>query len=229
MSEYFNGEYFFNVALHVTFLFLFLSAFFIGYVKTLTSNAINHEINGIINNAFSNLDNKNKIKTIIKKIKKMYYKIDNVQTLNILQSLLNSGSIKDPLMIDALKLVLSTLHANNNLNSSNSNILNYYATLFSKDNQAREIYNNNLINGIIHIDILLVVILFLFMIILIKLKSIRFGEIGYVILENFLTFFFVGIVEYLFFTSIAIKYIPSLPSNIYTEIISNLQSNFNTI
>jgi hypothetical protein len=261
MTEYFNGEYYFNVALHVTFLFLFLSAFFIGYVKTLETKAINAEINSIINGSFSDPIILNKIKTIVSKVKTMYDKVDNTQVVNNLQSLLNSDLIKNKTMHDALKSIITTLQTNKPPPTSSlqqvpsegrsspsflipselenrhvpliknpvSNILNYYATLFSKDDPTREFYNNNLINTIIHIDILLIFILFLFTIVLLKSDSITIIDVGQIVLENFITFFFVGIVEYLFFSNIALYYVPSLPSNLYSGIISNLQSNFNTI
>jgi hypothetical protein len=183
MTEYFNGEFFFNIALHVTFLFLFLSVFFIKYVKNIESVALNNEIDHIINNAFKNITNNDNIK----------------QTIN---------TIKDY----------------NNTNSSY--IFDYYKNIFNQDDQERNSVNTTIINSIVHIDVLLVFVLILFVIILIKTNSISLITIVHVIGENILTFILVGIVEYLFFTKIALNYVPSLPSNMYTSILANLQSNF---
>ena len=50
-------------------------------------------------------------------------------------------------------------------------------------------------------------------------------DIKHIIKENVITFIFVGIVEYLFFTKVAIKYIPSLPSTIITTSLNSLKNN----
>jgi hypothetical protein len=50
-------------------------------------------------------------------------------------------------------------------------------------------------------------------------------DIKHIIKENIITFIFVGIIEYVFFTKVAIKYIPSLPSTIITSAINSLKNN----
>jgi len=183
MSEYFNGEFFFNIALHVTFLFLFLSIFFLGYAKNIESRAINNEINHIINNAFSGVVTNNNNTTI----KKIYNKLPKKN-------------------IDYF--------------------FNYYTQFFSLDDPERKALNNELTKNIIHINVLLIIILIFFVIVLLTTNSITIGEIGHVVLENFLTFILIGIVEYVFFSQVALNYVPSLPSDLYKGILSNLQSNF---
>lgn len=48
-------------------------------------------------------------------------------------------------------------------------------------------------------------------------------NIGYIIKENIITFIFVGIVEYLFFTQIAFKYVPAPPSTLVNSLINNFK------
>lgn len=48
-------------------------------------------------------------------------------------------------------------------------------------------------------------------------------NIGYIIKENIITFIFIGIVEYLFFTQIAFKYIPAPPSTLVNSLINNFK------
>lgn len=47
-----------------------------------------------------------------------------------------------------------------------------------------------------------------------------------IIKENLITFAFIGIVEYLFFTRIAFKYVPAPPSTMVTTIIDTFKANF---
>lgn len=48
-------------------------------------------------------------------------------------------------------------------------------------------------------------------------------NIGYIIKENIITFIFIGIVEYLFFTQIAFKYVPAPPSTLVNSLIDNFK------
>lgn len=48
--------------------------------------------------------------------------------------------------------------------------------------------------------------------------------IGHVMLENIITFIFVGFIEYLFFTRVALKYIPTPPSAIVNRVLYKLKN-----
>lgn len=50
------------------------------------------------------------------------------------------------------------------------------------------------------------------------------SEILYLIMENLCTFLFVGIVEYLFFTRVALHYVPTLPSFFVTSILDEAKT-----
>jgi hypothetical protein len=61
---------------------------------------------------------------------------------------------------------------------------------------------------------------------MVKSKILTLTEIKHVVLENCITFFFVGLVEIMFFINIASKFIPAPPSTIFTSLLSNLQNQF---
>jgi len=123
---------------------------------------------------------------------------------------------------------------NNNMNS-NSVILPpsikanipYYKKLFSNSSENPIIINNNLLNKLTEFNIFLYIILIFFIIFLFITDNISVYEFFYVIGENIITFIGVGIVEYLFFTNIAFKYEPILPSVTYKLLLENLKTNFN--
>jgi hypothetical protein len=52
-------------------------------------------------------------------------------------------------------------------------------------------------------------------------------SLGHIFKENAITFFFVGIIEFVFFTRIAAKYVPVLPSVATRAMVKRLQKNFN--
>jgi hypothetical protein len=56
--------------------------------------------------------------------------------------------------------------------------------------------------------------------------ALKTSQITHVILENCITFFFVAIIEIIFFTNIASKFIPALPSTIFTSLLSSLKDNY---
>jgi hypothetical protein len=53
--------------------------------------------------------------------------------------------------------------------------------------------------------------------------SLTGSQLYYVLLENIITFIFVGIIEVVFFLNVALKFVPSPPSLIFTSIIDNLK------
>ena len=103
--------------------------------------------------------------------------------------------------------------------------LSYYKTVFSKEDASRQKVNEQVIKSIIHTNLFIVLILFFVTFVLIKNKNLTFKEISHVALENGITFFFVGIVEVVFFLKIALKFIPAPPSTISLSLIENLQKN----
>jgi len=74
--------------------------------------------------------------------------------------------------------------------------------------------------------ILVNIVLFVFVILAITLLKYNCNQcipIGQVVKENVATFALVGVVEYLFFTKVAFKFIPTKPSTIVTETLDNFK------
>jgi len=197
----FNGEFYFNIVLHVTILFTILSIFFITFVTKVSSNAINEELSTIIDKQFDTIDKK----SINNTYNSLMSNFTNIATAN---NLINQ---KDTNQIP---------------NINPSSILNYYTKLFSGDDINRQHINTTVINDIKHFNVFIYIILILFTIVLFKTKNLNFGEVKHIMIENFITFFFVGIIEVLFFMNIALKYIPAPPSIIFTSLIDTLKNNF---
>lgn len=214
-----TGEFFFNIALHVTILFTILSLFFIFYIRNVTTNAINHEFNEIINNTFKSI-NKNDINQIYhnfeSSISDNINAVQNIQ--NLQQNILNQANQPDLNKPNMINDIFSQI--------KNNFSLDYYKKIFSEDDLARQQINKNLINEIIHVNVFIYILLVLFTLVLLKTQNLKLGEIGPVVGENLLTFTMVGIVEIVFFMNIASKYIPAPPSLIYTSLIDGIKANF---
>jgi hypothetical protein len=240
-----SGEFFFNIVLHVTILFTILSLFFIFFIRKVSSNVINEEITHIVDSAFKSPS----IKNDYKKLKESYHTA--LEALNTNNTLIDtSNSLFDPLT-NALGLnnktnnsqpannnilnIINTTHAANTSNMSNiQNImkkipdnfnLSYYKSVFAKEDANRKKVNDQVIKSIIHTNIFIVLILLFVTFVLIKNKNLTVKQISHVALENGITFFFVGIVEVIFFLKIALKFIPAPPSTISSSLIENLQKN----
>lgn len=158
------------------------------------------------------------------------------QTYNIINDLKDKLNLDVPSNIDQLNLP-------SNIDQLNvpSNIINelkdkiklnnikkyfpydYYHSLFSKEDAMRQSINNEVFFYIKFTNILLVVILLLFTFYLLKTNSITIDQIKEISIENILTFICVGAIEFLFFTNVAMKYIPTDPSLISKSLIGFLR------
>ena len=101
--------------------------------------------------------------------------------------------------------------------------LNKLIDVFSKPNLNTKIYNELLMNALTITNILLWTGLIIVVGIL-KWYNWNTLELSVITLENLLIFSVVGIIEYLFFTRIAFKFIPVEPSFIKAQLIQILQS-----
>lgn len=93
---------------------------------------------------------------------------------------------------------------------------------FQKKSKAVEIHNNDLIKLVIVVNILLWV-LFVSMTVLLKYECGSNLKIEEIIIENLIIFACVGIVEYYFFTRIALKFVPVEPSFISKQFMNSLK------
>lgn len=227
-SIQFNSQFSFNVLLHLTILYTILSLLFMNITKV-SSDAINGEINSIIEDIIK--DTKIKIKeneTIIKK--KI---LEGLEKTNPLREKIENNSIfnliKDNETLKELskKYNMPNLvkYINNLSIMKNRNNYNYWLKIFKKDDSTREKNNNQVFFYIKFVNVLLVSFLLFFAYYIYVNKTITINDFKVIILENILTFIGVGVVEYLFFTNVASKYIPVVPSQLYELFITTLKNN----
>jgi len=250
-STILNGEFYFNVILHIFILFTILHLLFKLYISNITTNAIASEFNHIINGIFKNIDKekflknvddyKNSYNTYINLFQNYKEFNDNISVISFLKDKYNINSVNDLVTIISNKGSITPSSSIkpttiNNLFSVKPQTLNemsklfaenftfsYYDKIFLKPEPYREKINKIVFKNIAFINFFLFFILILFTMIMVKSKILTFDEIKYVISENSITFFFVGIIEIIFFIKIASKYIPTKPSSIYTLLLSNLK------
>jgi hypothetical protein len=236
-----NGEFYFNVMLHVFILFTILHLFFKFYICKITTEAIANEFKHIINDAFKNIDKEKFLKNIDN------YKISADNLTNLLKTQEINSFLKDKYNINNIDDLVNTVSNKTNLPEQTINNissidsqkltdmanlyaknfdLKYYTDIFSKPDINRENINAIVFKNLIFVNVLIFVILILFTIIMVKSDILTYTQMSHVLLENCITFFFVAIIEVLFFTNIASKFIPALPSTIFTSLLTSLKNNY---
>ena len=108
--------------------------------------------------------------------------------------------------------------------NNNSIDYNYYNQIYSQPEITRTLVNHQVTKKIINVNILLVIITILLTIILLITKNINYTDIKQLLFENIISFSIVGIIEFLFFTKIALKYVPAPPSLLLNSLITNLKN-----
>jgi len=130
---------------------------------------------------------------------------------------------------DTSKTIENYIKSNNLNNNNVSNYINnidynYYKKLYATQDTTRQLVNQQVVNKIIHVNILLIIITILFSITLLITKNINYEDIKDLLFENVISFTIIGIIEYLFFTNIALYYVPTPPSHILKNLFTNLQN-----
>jgi hypothetical protein len=103
----------------------------------------------------------------------------------------------------------------------------YYVKLFSKEDDKRAKINDQILFYMKMTNILIVIMLILFTYYLLKTKNVFLEEVKYLLFENILTFIFIGVIEYFFFTRVALKFIPAPPSLIAKSFMTALNKDLN--
>jgi hypothetical protein len=138
-----------------------------------------------------------------------------------------SKLVKNGFVVEITHLIDLAMKSLNNIklpfNLPNNLNINNIINVFSKPDETTTMYNNLLIHSLLIVNIILWTGLIIILAIL-KYYNWEELELGTIALENFLIFSFVGIVEYLFFTQIAFKFVPVEPSFIKSQITKILQS-----
>jgi hypothetical protein len=178
---------------------------------------------------FENSDNNNEKITLKNQIETTYNIINDLKDkvdLEVPSNLISQLNLKDNL-ISQLNLPANII---NNLKDKikSENVkqyfpYDYYHSLFSKEDPMRQSVNNEVLFYIKFTNILLILFLLLFAFYLLKTKSITMDQIKEIGIENILTFICVGAIEFLFFTNVAMKYIPTDPSLISKSLIGFLR------
>jgi hypothetical protein len=209
-----NNELYLNILLHVTILFTILSILFTMYISKVSSKIINNEIDIIIK---KNIDI-DVIENKIKENKKIYD--------DFIAQFDNSKDINEKIEIEnKMKEIYNIIENLHNEIKKDNNYYDYYYKLFSKENNTRKGINNEIFFYMKFINGMLIVFFILFLIYLIKSKSIDNGQIINIFIENILTFLFVGIIEFLFFKNIIMKYVPIEPSLLIKSFLDSFQKN----
>ena len=100
----------------------------------------------------------------------------------------------------------------------------YYLELFSKDHPARKRVNIEVFRSINITNFLIILFLIIIVSTLFYTNNLTYNQFKHILLENVITFTFVGIIEVIFFFFIALKFVPAPPSLILTSLIENISN-----
>ena len=241
-----------NVAIHVLILFTILAVFFMVYISGLTESLLRHEIDDAIEKLGEVLTGKARELTTIPKIQNNIKSAENEKFMSMVHEShdiatfgnmfgMNEGRVMDTendfrgmdeeSIIDALNGQVSegTQFATSNIRSQlasvlNSDTLNRLKKSYSTPDPVVTKNNNWLFGSIILTNIALLVLVTI-VILSVKYQCGQCVPIGHILLVNLVTFTFIGCVEVLFFTKVAIKYLPVKPSAITQTFFDSLRQN----
>jgi len=198
-----SNTFIINIFLHVTILFTFLNILFKIIIAPLAINAFQYEISSnihtIINNAIPNpiiIPNKNSQVDVSNPLISKYFITNNDNSNNI-------------------SYLLKILN--------NDEIYNNYLNEYSTPNVLIASHNQNILDNSFYISIILIIVTII-LITVIKKSCSNCLNITKLLIENTITFCFVGGIEYWFFTTYAKNFVPTLPSLIVTSAIDNIKS-----
>lgn len=202
-----------NISVHVLILFTILSMLFMFYISKVARNALNKEIShglgdavdagfaAINKNINQNLNAGYGNSPMLDKISNMHPEIANA-----VQKMKATGRV------DVSKIG----------HSLNGDLVDKLRKSYEKVDKTVETHNNWLFNSIIITNVSLFIFVTMLIVILLY-QCEQCIPIKHILLENAVTFFFVGIIEYFFFTKIAVKYIPSKPSLIVNSFFDSVE------
>ena len=127
----------------------------------------------------------------------------------------------DTEMSDIIENIFNSINNKIPVNSFNKFNLNALINIFSKPDEKSGLHNDLLIKSLIIVNIILWIGLISVICIL---KSFTTDlDMTHILIENAIIFSIVGVVEYLFFTAIALKFVPVEPSFIKKQAIEILK------
>lgn len=213
-----NPKFALNILIHVAILFTILSVFFSKVISNLAANAINKELEHVIKDSF--------------KPAKLY-KDKLLQKFNDLKDNVSENDTQ----LNNIKFLLAKINGDNNLPSfpielvknMGEDSFNYYLKLFSNEDRTRLRVNTELFDKIKIVNILIIGFVVIISSLFIYNNIVSFDEFKHILLDNVVTFIFVGVIEVLFFLNIALKFIPAPPSLIFTSFIESMKDQFKLI
>ena len=102
-------------------------------------------------------------------------------------------------------------------------LLNYLQNQYATPDMAT-LKTNIMIKFLAVFSVLLLVCVFITIVLTSTLECKHSVPVGKLVIENIIVFIFVGIVEYMFFTNIAIKYVPAPPTLLVKTIINRIRA-----
>ncbi|ATZ81028.1 hypothetical protein BMW23_0983 [Bodo saltans virus] len=194
-----NTIFYVDIAIHVLFLLIIISTFFIFYGSKISTNAINDEIIDNVDK-FNSIPNGNDILTGALGLNN-----DN-----------NQGQ-------KMLSMIQASIQGQSEIKTPN-NLIDKIKNKLQENNKLRENNNNWVFETIIIFNIAVLVIVVLGIGLLTKQCN-QCIDVFDIVKTNLMTFAFIGIVEVAFFYNVAIKYIPTKPSLLTNTIINRLKHN----
>ena len=204
-----------NAFLHVTLLFIFLYILYIFIINKISNDSFKSEISRIINNS---------IKPNIPLIDLQKYKNDYNYKISLLNNLNNNFGLsvdanvllqENDIDISAISKIIDSISSNNLLDS--------YMQEYSKPNYVTSLNNKSLLDNGLYV-IIIFSIMTILMIATVKISCGLCTNVTKLIIENILTFIFVGAIEYWFFMTYASKFIPAPPSLLMSTAIDSIKT-----
>ena len=216
-----------NVGIHVLILFCILGCLFMYYISIIESDSLNgeiiHQIHSIPMPTSMQLPLplQGSLSSIAKDYNLNIPNSEQSSTQNTLNALAKDYNLNLP---------------NTNINTNNNNdiysknplfpidFIKQIKQIYSKPDKLRTTYNNWLFKAIkmtmagLFIFIVTVVVILLY-------DCNQCIEIKRILLENLFAFAFIGIFEVLFFTKVALKYIPAVPSVLINSFFDSIKKN----
>jgi hypothetical protein len=206
--------YVLNIFLHITILFIFLYVLYVYIINKISSDAFKSEIGNIIDNS---------IKPNIPLIDLQKYKNDYNYKISLLNNLNNKFglSIDANVLLDEKNIDISAI--SKIIDSISSHTLDRYIQEYSNPHYVTSLNNTSILDNGFYVIIIFTAISIL-MIATVKISCGSCINITKLIIENVLTFAFVGAIEYWFFMTYASKFVPAPPSLLMRTAIDNIKT-----
>jgi hypothetical protein len=190
-----------------------LYALFIVLIAPIAKNAFKHEFDHII------------LEEINHQLPNASYDINTMSDSELdklLDSVYPGYSSQDPINKSLIRLNIRQMY---DIMKNNPYIIKNYITNYSSPNILIKNHNNDVLSYGQAIIIFLVIIT-LSLCILFKYYFPNDINLFKLFLENIITFIFIGLGEYWFFTTFAVKFIPAAPSLLTNTAIDTIKTNF---